>query len=69
MPENVREWRDRAKSCRTLPLRARGEADRIVLEEVAAELDSEADKIEREIAEVERKRLPKVERGNLWGNG
>jgi len=44
----VKHFRDRATDCRNLASSARTEVDRSVLENLAAELDAEADKIEAE---------------------
>lgn len=41
-------FRDRAKDCRNLAKGARYDADRVMLEEIAEDLDAEADRIEAE---------------------
>ena len=40
------KFRERARDCRTLAKSARNQADAALLEEIAAELEGEADKIE-----------------------
>ena len=44
----AQRFRDRAVDCRALAQGARTQADKVVLEELAAELDAEAERIEAE---------------------
>ena len=46
MDDEVKRWRDRATDCRNLAKGARQQVDRIMLEEIAEELEAEARKIE-----------------------
>ena len=48
MSEDAQRFRDRALDCRVLAKGARNQEDRASLEELADELDAEADKIEAE---------------------
>ena len=48
MPDLVKRFRDRARDCLNLAKGARHEVDMIMLEEIAAELEAEAKRIERE---------------------
>lgn len=45
MTEQEKQLRECARDCRHLAKGARNEADRAMLEEIAAELDAEADRI------------------------
>ena len=50
MSEDAKRFRDRANDCRVLAKSARYEMDAAMLEEIAAELDEEARRIEAEEA-------------------
>ena len=50
MSDDAKRFRDRALDCRALCKSARNDDDRAMLEEIAAELDAEADEIEAEEA-------------------
>lgn len=52
----AQRFRDRAIDCRALAQGARTEVDKTMLEEIAAELDAEADRMEAE-ATTERPRV------------
>ena len=51
MPDNAKRFRARAIDCRALAKSARNQIDATMLEDIAAELDSEARKIEAEEVE------------------
>lgn len=48
MPDTATRFRERARDCLNVAKGTRHEADRIVLEEMAAELEAEAKKIDAE---------------------
>jgi hypothetical protein len=50
MGDNAERFRNRAKDCLNLSKGARHNADRIMLEEIAAELEAEARQIEIEVS-------------------
>lgn len=50
MPNDVMRFRDRARDCLNLSKSARSDVDRTMLEDIAAELNVEADRIEAEHA-------------------
>ena len=50
MPDNSKRFRDRALDCRNLAKSARSEVDASILEDMAAELEEEANKIDAENA-------------------
>ena len=50
MPDTSKRFRDRALDCRTLAKSARSEVDASILEDMAAELEEEANKIDAENA-------------------
>lgn len=45
---DAKKFRDRASDCRSLAQNARAEADRMMLRDIADELDAEAGRIEQE---------------------
>lgn len=45
---DAQRFRDRARDCRTLAKSARDKADAALLQEIADELEAEADKMDRE---------------------
>jgi hypothetical protein len=58
---DIRRFGDRALDCRTLAKSDRPESDHAVLEEIADELDAQADKIEIEAPNPERATASSVE--------
>jgi len=46
MPDDAKRFRDRAQECRALAKSARNEVDAALLEDIAADLDEEARRIE-----------------------
>ena len=50
MGDDAKRFHDRARDCLNVAKRARHQADRIILEEMAAELEAEAKKIDAEEA-------------------
>lgn len=50
MPDTSKRFRDRALDCRNLAKSARSEVDTSILEDMAAELEEEANKIDAENA-------------------
>lgn len=50
MGQDSQRYRDRARDCLNISKSTRHQADRIILEEMAAELDAEAKRLEREEA-------------------
>ena len=50
MPDSAKRFRDRARDCLNVAKGARHEADRTILEDMAAELEAEAKKIDAEDA-------------------
>lgn len=54
MPNDAKRFRDRAMDCRNLAKGAHNQIDREMLEEIAADLDEEARKIEAEQVEAPR---------------
>ena len=50
MPDTSKRFRDRALDCRNLAKSARSEVDASILEDMAAELEEEANKIDPENA-------------------
>jgi hypothetical protein len=48
MSDDAKRFRDQAKDCRVLAKSARDQVDATMLEEIAAELDAEAESIENE---------------------
>lgn len=54
MPNDAKRFRDRAMDCRNLAKGAHNQIDREMLEEIAADLDEEARKIEAEQVETPR---------------
>lgn len=50
MSDSAKRFRDRARDCLDLARTARNEADRMMLNDIAADLLAEADKIEAEDA-------------------
>jgi hypothetical protein len=52
MSDDAKRFRSRAIDCRNLAKGARDSADAVMLEEIAAELDEEADRIECETSRL-----------------
>lgn len=50
MPNDSQRLRDRARDCLNVAKGAKHQADRTILEDMAAELEAEADKIDAELA-------------------
>jgi hypothetical protein len=52
MSDDAKRFRDRARDCRNIAIGTKYEVDRQMLEDMAAELESEADQIDAEAEEA-----------------